>query len=76
MRRKRHLEAGARHASRGHAERGADGQARERRHAFKVVLDSIASPAIRLHRYRSVHNRLLQDALCARDCLDARTGCG
>lgn len=76
MRLQKHIVSGARHASGGHAKRGADGQAREPRHALWAVLDSIASPAIRLHRYRSVHNRLLQDALCARDCLDARTGCG
>lgn len=36
---------------------------RAHRVAWQAALDSIASPAFRLHRYRSVHNRLLQTAL-------------
>lgn len=42
--------------------------ARFSRISWKQALGEFASPAIRLHRYRNAHNRLLLDALCERDC--------
>ncbi len=41
---------------------------RIRRISWKAALAEIVSPAIRLHRYRNAHNRLLLDALCKMDC--------
>jgi len=41
---------------------------RIRRISWKEALAEIASPAIRLHRYRNAHNRMLVDALCKMDC--------
>ena len=41
---------------------------------WKAALDTIALPAMRLHRYRNVHNRLLQDAWCRLDCRDSGEG--
>ncbi len=35
--------------------------------SWKQALGKIASPAFRLHHYRSVHNRLLQQAFCELD---------
>jgi hypothetical protein len=37
-------------------------------HGFKFVLQRLTQPAIRLHRYRNVRTRMLQDALCDLDC--------
>ena len=36
--------------------------------SWKEALGEIASPAIRLHRYRNAHNRVLLGALRKRDC--------
>lgn len=36
--------------------------------SWKKAFGEIASPAIRLHRYRNAHNRVLLDALCKMDC--------
>lgn len=47
---------------------------RGRRFPWKAALDTIALPAMRLHRYRNVHNRLLQDAWCQLDCHDSGDG--
>ncbi len=43
--------------------------------SWKEVFGRIVSPAFRLHRYRSAHNRLLQDALKELDTPDCG-GCG
>jgi hypothetical protein len=45
----------------------ADRAAQTHRVSWKQALGKIVSPAFRLHRYRSVHNRLLQDAFCELD---------
>ena len=41
--------------------------------SWKEAFGEIASPAIRLHRYRNAHNRMLLDALCKMDCSGTRT---
>ena len=72
----KHFESGDRPASGRNAElaRAAGRLARFHRISWKEALGKIASPAFRLHRYRSAHNRLLQSALCdldtpkSRDC--------
>ena len=51
--------------------RATGSRSRFQRISWKEAFGEIASPAIRLHRYRSAHNRVLLDALCKRDC--ART---
>ncbi len=51
----------------------ADRMARLHRVSWKQALGAIASPVLRLHRYRSAHNRLLQGALRDLDCPDARS---
>lgn len=48
----------------------ADKLASFHRISWKEAFGKIASPAFRLHRYRSAHNRLLQDALRKLDCSD------
>lgn len=50
----------------------ADRLARFNRISWKAAFGGLLSPAMRLHRYRHAHNRLLLDALCARDCGDNR----
>jgi len=42
--------------------------------SWSGALRKIASPAIRLHRYRNAHNRILQDAFCDLDSRDS-DGC-
>ena len=49
-----------------------DKLARFHRISWKKALGEIVSPAFRLHRYRSAHNRLLLDALCELDCKSGR----
>ena len=58
------------------AERAQASKSRSRFHriSWKQAFGEIASPAIRLHRYRSAHNRLLLDALCKMDCSGTRRG--
>ena len=51
----------------------ADRQTRYQRVFWKQALGKIASPAFRLHRYRSAHNRLLQMAWCKLDSSSAGT---
>ncbi len=46
--------------------------ARFHRVSWKEAFAKIASPAMRLHRYRHAHNRMLQRALCELDCSDTR----
>jgi hypothetical protein len=43
--------------------------------SWKEALGQIVSPAMRLHRYRNIHNRLLQTALCKLDSRDAGDRC-
>ena len=50
----------------------AGSQARFHRVSWKEAIGKIASPAFRLHRYRSVHNKLLQTAWCKLDNSNAR----
>jgi hypothetical protein len=38
------------------------------RRGFKFALQRLTQPAVRLHRYRNVRTRMLQDALCDLDC--------
>lgn len=45
--------------------------ARLHRISWRRALGSIVSPALRLHRYRSAHNRILQDAFCDLDSRDS-----
>ena len=53
----------------------ADKLARFQRITWKQAFGKIVAPAFRLHRYRHVHDRLLQDALCEQyRCTDR--GCG
>jgi len=47
-----------------------DTLARFHRVSWKEAFARMASPALRLHRYRHAHNRLLQRALCELDCSD------
>ncbi len=49
----------------------ADRMANFHRVSWKKAFGRLASPALRLHRYRIAHNRLLQGALCDLDCTDA-----
>ena len=49
----------------------ADRMASFHRVCWKEAFSKLASPALRLHRYRSAHTRLLQGALCDLDCADA-----
>jgi hypothetical protein len=37
-------------------------------HGFKFALQRLTLPAFRLHRYRNVSTRMLQEALYDRDC--------
>ena len=45
--------------------------ARLHRISWRKALANIVSPAFRLHRYRSAHNRILQDAFCELDSRDS-----
>ncbi len=49
----------------------ADRMASFHRVSWKEAFSKLASPALRLHRYRSAHTRLLQGALCDLECADA-----
>ena len=49
-----------------------ESQSRFHRISWKQAFGEIALPAIRLHRYRSAHNRVLLDALCKMDCSGTR----
>ncbi len=49
----------------------ADRTASFHRVSWKEAFSKLASPALRLHRYRSAHNRLLQGVLRDLDCADA-----
>jgi hypothetical protein len=49
-------------------EQAADRLSLFHRVSWKEALGKIASPALRLHRYRNAHNRLLQNALRELDC--------
>ncbi len=73
----KHFESGDRTASGSteELERAVDRLSRFQRVSWKEALGQIASPAFRLHRYRSVHNKLLQNALCELDSAD-RGDCG
>ncbi len=51
----------------------ADRMASFHRLSWKQAFSKLASPALRLHRYRSAHNRLLQGALRDLDCADAES---
>lgn len=44
--------------------------ARSHRVSWKEAFSIITAPALRLHRYRHAHNRMLQRALCELDCSD------
>ncbi len=50
--------------------RTADKLATFHRISWKEAFGKVASPAFRLHRYRSAQNRLLQEALRKLDCSD------
>ncbi len=65
----KHTDYGDRPASGRHLalEQAADRLSRFHRVSWKEALGIIASPALRLHRYRNAHNRLLQSALCELD---------
>ena len=69
----KHLESGDRPASGGTDElmQAADKLSRFHRISWKEAFGKITSPAFRLHHYRSVHNRLLQNALCELDSADS-----
>lgn len=45
----------------------ADRPAEIGRDSWRKALGGLVSPAIRLHHYRNIHDRLLQDALCELD---------
>ena len=49
--------------------------ARFQRVSWKEAFSIITAPAMRLHRYRHAHNRMLQRALCELDCSDTRDRC-
>ncbi len=49
----------------------ADRMAGFHRVSWKEAFSKLASPALRLHRYRIAHKRLLRGALCDLDCADA-----
>jgi hypothetical protein len=73
----KHFKSGERAAS-GSTEdlmEAADKLSRFHRVSWQEALGKIASPAFRLHHYRNVHNRLLQNALCELDSPD-RGDCG
>ena len=53
----------------------ADIVVRFHRVSWKEAFAKIASPALRLHRYRHAHNRMLQRALCELDCSDTGDRC-
>lgn len=36
--------------------------------SWRQVLDGFTGAAVRMHRYRGLHSRMLHDALCERDC--------
>ena len=77
MKFQKHLESGERAAS-GSAEellQATDKLSRFHRVSWKEALGKITSPAFRLHHYRNIHNRLLQNALCELDRPD-REDCG
>ncbi len=42
------------------------------RASWKGALSTMLSPALRLHHYRTTHNRLLQSAWSELDCRSAR----
>ena len=69
---RKHFESGERPASSRNKEFAgeADWLSQLHRASWKEALGKIASPAFRLHNYRHVHNRLLQNALCELDCND------
>jgi hypothetical protein len=69
----KHIESGDRTASgeTEELERAADRLSRFHRISWQEALGKITSPAFRLHRYRNVHNRLLQSALCELDRPDS-----
>ena len=77
MKFQKHSEAGERGASGSTTElqQAADRLSRFHRVSWQEALGRITSPAFRLHRYRNVHNRLLQNALCELDTPD-RGDCG
>ena len=65
----KHTDCGDRPASgrNSELEQAADRLSRFHRVSWKEALGKIASPALRLHRYRNAHNRLLQKAWCELD---------
>ena len=68
----KHVKSGKRAAS-GSTEdllQAADKLSRFHRVSWQEALGKITSPAFRLHHYRNVHNRLLQNALCELDSPD------
>lgn len=69
----KHFDSGDRPASGGTDElvQAAAKLSRFHRISWQEALGKITSPAFRLHRYRSVHNRLLQKALCELDSTDS-----
>lgn len=73
MKFRKHIAVSAQPASRGNRGQARQADSLERAHkvSWKAALDTIALPAFRLHRYRNVHNRLLQDAWCQLDCHDS-----
>jgi len=77
MKTQRHLESGDRSDSGRTTElmQAADKLARFQRISWKQAFGKIVAPAFRLHHYRNLHDRLLQDALCEQyRCDDG--GCG
>ncbi len=54
-----------------HAASDHSATARLHRISWRIALGKIVSPAFRLHRYRNVHNRILQDAFCDLDSRDS-----
>ena len=77
MKFQKHSESGERAASGSTAElhQAADRLSRFHRVSWQEALGKITSPAFRLHHYRNMHNRLLQNALCELDKPD-RGDCG
>ena len=69
MNSQKHFDNGDRPASgrTSELEQAADILSRFHRVSWKQALGKIATPAFRLHRYRNIHNRLLQKALCELD---------
>lgn len=66
MTRQRHLDSSDRQvaATATELEQTASKLATFHRISWKEAFGTIASPAVRLHRYRNARGRLLQDALC------------